>query len=130
MRVMGGGEGVGHIVREKRRRVRTWVFFFFQAEDGIRDYDVTGVQTCALPIFELLHRYTEALRSRNALLKRDSPDLALLDSFTHELVATGEKLIVARRQLVKKLSPLIRLSYRKIAAKPEDARIEIGRAHV
>ena len=25
-------------------------FFFFQAEDGIRDYDVTGVQTCALPI--------------------------------------------------------------------------------
>src|SRR5256885_6590902 len=32
----------------------TWVtggvFFFFQAEDGIRDYKVTGVQTCALPI--------------------------------------------------------------------------------
>src|SRR5205807_3111059 len=25
--------------------------FFFQAEDGIRDYKVTGVQTCALPIF-------------------------------------------------------------------------------
>src|SRR5215813_6394017 len=25
-------------------------FFFFQAEDGIRDADVTGVQTCALPI--------------------------------------------------------------------------------
>ena len=24
--------------------------FFFQAEDGIRDYKVTGVQTCALPI--------------------------------------------------------------------------------
>src|SRR3712207_7394773 len=27
-------------------------FFFFQAEDGIRDIGVTGVQTCALPIFE------------------------------------------------------------------------------
>src|SRR5699024_11468774 len=26
-------------------------FFFFQAEDGIRDRNVTGVQTCALPIF-------------------------------------------------------------------------------
>ena len=25
-------------------------FFFFQAEDGIRDTSVTGVQTCALPI--------------------------------------------------------------------------------
>src|SRR5256885_9469187 len=30
--------------------VATHVFFFFQAEDGIRDYKVTGVQTCALPI--------------------------------------------------------------------------------
>src|SRR5260221_10189877 len=26
-------------------------FFFFQAEDGIRDHCVTGVQTCALPIY-------------------------------------------------------------------------------
>src|SRR2546426_6067478 len=33
--------------------MRLWssiCFFFFQAEDGIRDYKVTGVQTCALPI--------------------------------------------------------------------------------
>src|SRR5699024_11787679 len=28
------------------------LFFFFQAEDGIRDRNVTGVQTCALPIYE------------------------------------------------------------------------------
>src|SRR5207245_8678327 len=28
-----------------------WYVFFFQAEDGIRDATVTGVQTCALPIF-------------------------------------------------------------------------------
>src|SRR3989475_7787670 len=28
-------------------------FFFFQAEDGIRDLTVTGVQTCALPIWKL-----------------------------------------------------------------------------
>src|SRR5690606_40950458 len=27
-----------------------YFFFFFQAEDGIRDFHVTGVQTCALPI--------------------------------------------------------------------------------
>src|SRR5256885_11160660 len=32
-------------------RRRLLVFFFFQAEDGIRDYKVTGVQTCALPIW-------------------------------------------------------------------------------
>src|SRR3712207_7600526 len=29
------------------------LFFFFQAEDGIRDIGVTGVQTCALPILHL-----------------------------------------------------------------------------
>src|SRR5256885_10347331 len=32
-------------------------FFFFQAEDGIRDYKVTGVQTCALPISAFKRRY-------------------------------------------------------------------------
>src|SRR2546425_4654996 len=32
------------------RALMTVVFFFFQAEDGIRDKLVTGVQTCALPI--------------------------------------------------------------------------------
>src|SRR3712207_1794536 len=31
-------------------RYRSLIFFFFQAEDGIRDIGVTGVQTCALPI--------------------------------------------------------------------------------
>src|SRR6266511_835763 len=31
-------------------RLNFMVFFFFQAEDGIRDFHVTGVQTCALPI--------------------------------------------------------------------------------
>src|SRR5262249_58132305 len=31
--------------------IETMFFFFFQAEDGIRDWSVTGVQTCALPIF-------------------------------------------------------------------------------
>src|SRR5688500_20246058 len=37
-------------------RLSAWVApgFFFQAEDGIRDYKVTGVQTCALPISALL----------------------------------------------------------------------------
>src|SRR5256885_8041519 len=39
--------------------------FFFQAEDGIRDYKVTGVQTCALPIWlpvERLQQQHELVR--------------------------------------------------------------------
>src|SRR6266581_7029707 len=42
------------------------MFFFFQAEDGIRDGRVTGVQTCALPI------------STTAVLSPDAGDLPLL----------------------------------------------------
>src|SRR5438132_13286804 len=40
-------------------------FFFFQAEDGIRDHCVTGVQTCALPILP-----PEYLRKNGAALTR------------------------------------------------------------
>src|SRR5947208_479959 len=36
-------------------------FFFFQAEDGIRDDLVTGVQTCALPIFGVEVRASRAM---------------------------------------------------------------------
>src|SRR5256885_15674345 len=35
---------------ERNDEIIFYYFFFFQAEDGIRDYKVTGVQTCALPI--------------------------------------------------------------------------------
>src|SRR2546426_1738800 len=42
-------------------------FFFFQAEDGIRDYKVTGVQTCALPISEPRQRIGERLRHARAV---------------------------------------------------------------
>src|SRR6266542_5466114 len=47
------------------------VFFFFQAEDGIRDATVTGVQTCALPISPIACNQVEyhVLRSRQELLE-------------------------------------------------------------
>src|SRR5438067_12096939 len=38
-------------------------FFFFQAEDGIRDRNVTGVQTCALPISEGEYAHPERNRT-------------------------------------------------------------------
>src|SRR5690606_1262075 len=40
----------------------THSFFFFQAEDGIRDFHVTGVQTCALPIYGFSSRVWTASR--------------------------------------------------------------------
>jgi DNA replication and repair protein RecF len=72
----------------------------------------------------LLQRYTQALRSRNALLKRPIPDEAALESFTRELVSAGEEIIRLRRELVPKLSPLARLAYRRISHESEELRIE------
>src|SRR5438552_6596883 len=46
----------------KKNAIKTVYFFFFQAEDGIRDDLVTGVQTCALPISARTHA-TNAARS-------------------------------------------------------------------
>src|SRR2546429_4158383 len=47
-----------------------FLFFFFQAEDGIRDVAVTGVQTCALPISNLQHFQARALIGKAALVMR------------------------------------------------------------
>src|SRR5437867_5224927 len=56
-------------------------FFFFQAEDGIRDRTVTGVQTCALPISQRVHAIAHFLRATQgsgaviSLLGRRAPEL-------------------------------------------------------
>src|SRR5256885_7334231 len=42
---------LGRESMHSRKHVHSSPPFFFQAEDGIRDYKVTGVQTCALPIY-------------------------------------------------------------------------------
>src|SRR3712207_7067618 len=59
-----------------------WVCFFFQAEDGIRDIGVTGVQTCALPIWLT----SKAMQSQ---LGVDQPDYGVVfDSHVFENGAT------------------------------------------
>ena len=72
----------------------------------------------------LLQRYTRALRSRNALLKHPRPDPVALDSFSRELVKSGEEIIRLRRELVPKFSPLARLAYRRISSEAEELRLE------
>src|SRR5437868_4957649 len=69
--------------------------FFFQAEDGIRDRNVTGVQTCALPIFGTLYtgnRMSSTVFKR-VLLKLSGEALAAGQGFgvsvnrVHEIAA-------------------------------------------
>src|SRR5947209_1633660 len=50
-------------------------FFFFQAEDGIRDIGVTGVQTCALPIFDM--RQVVAIKMATSILDYIFRELAI-----------------------------------------------------
>src|SRR3989454_4098566 len=58
----------------RSRTTLMFFFFFFQAEDGIRDYKVTGVQTCALPI--CFRRRALALRSSLGWV-REGPQFTL-----------------------------------------------------
>src|SRR5262249_57488480 len=62
------------------------VFFFFQAEDGIRDWSVTGVQTCALPISVLDERALAIEREEIERLAKDRDDeQAILDRNVYEI---------------------------------------------
>src|SRR5207245_8016214 len=48
-------------------------FFFFQAEDGIRDATVTGVQTCALPIFEVTPLTVKSRKGETIIPRDETP---------------------------------------------------------
>src|SRR5260370_35667190 len=78
-------------------------FFFFQAEDGIRDSSVTGVQTCALPILKQLakrkpnYKMEDLCRARPLYHRRDGhcqnlqiypqgPLIQILDAERHPLL--------------------------------------------
>ena len=54
-----------NVIIERQRGQMIAVVFFFQAEDGIRDHCVTGVQTCALPISNILHQSVFASQEAN-----------------------------------------------------------------
>src|SRR5476649_662795 len=55
-------------------------FFFFQAEDGIRDHCVTGVQTCALPICNAAAlAYLDAIGARDELRGPKRCEIAFAD---------------------------------------------------
>ena len=72
----------------------------------------------------LLQRYTQALRSRNAMLKQRALDEAALESFSRELIDLGNQIVQQRRDLAPRLSPLVRLAYRRVAPEAEELRLE------
>src|SRR5437867_4962696 len=80
------------------------VFFFFQAEDGIRDRTVTGVQTCALPICLRMERYERpplgtfhAQAGEPSGRPRPEPDDDAPDEEAHPGQADGRGVLEAQR---------------------------------
>src|SRR3989442_15577425 len=71
--------------------------FFFQAEDGIRDADVTGVQTCALPIYAGVVVVQDVLVGLSAQRHAVGPDLAQADAVPPSLAAEDEGFHVSVR---------------------------------
>src|SRR5690625_2365818 len=75
-----------------------WCFFFFQAEDGIRDGHVTGVQTCALPILEQIEAQVEVgSRPMVDLLNQES----LVANNELDLVNRENEVDLARLSLIR-----------------------------
>jgi DNA replication and repair protein RecF len=72
----------------------------------------------------LLQRYTQALRSRNALLKQQAPDPGALDSFSRELIGAGQEIIRLRRELLPRFAPLAQAAYRRVSRDAEELRLE------
>src|SRR5438034_2911758 len=67
------------------------MFFFFQAEDGIRDHCVTGVQTCALPISvrELMTPRTSIVAIPEGLLAAEAAHVCLQSGYSRYPVYRG-----------------------------------------
>src|SRR5438445_8344790 len=90
---------------------RVFFFFFFQAEDGIRDIGVTGVQTCALPILIAYQRCASWFRGASSTARRPSSrPRAYAASFSSVVVArtrseerrVGKGVDLGGRRIIKK----------------------------
>src|SRR2546430_16254092 len=98
-----------------------WWCFFFQAEDGIRDLTVTGVQTCALPIFNAqdgLFTLVERGLEHGAPVERTR----LVGAISRALVADAEwpavRDVVARPELQVIVSNVTEAGFRSDASFP------------
>src|SRR5690606_39878645 len=90
--------------------------FFFQAEDGIRDFHVTGVQTCALPIFLTGYDFVLASARLHRLpdptaAARRAVDLVDMTAAQHRRIGTYSK---GMRQRIRLAAALVRSEERRV----------------
>src|SRR5262249_58457063 len=83
-------------------QLSSFYFFFFQAEDGIRDWSVTGVQTCALPICLVIPQNEQAYAS---VVGRAGRSFRLRQVFVHRAghcAFTPAETITSVRRLLRR----------------------------
>src|SRR5690606_40532953 len=81
------------------------VIFFFQAEDGIRDFHVTGVQTCALPILNTQIQQLENMITKKCkVLVIASIDGSALTEVLRKAAENGIKVIAYDRLIMNSRS--------------------------
>src|SRR5258708_25804299 len=84
-----------------------WLFFFFKAEDGIRDDLVTGVQTCALPISS-----TSRCMITAAIKQREVDERIVLDDV--QVLSVLEKMIKQRKESLEQFKAGNRSEERRV----------------
>src|SRR2546429_7298525 len=79
---------------------RWCLFFFFQAEDGIRDVAVTGVQTCALPISKEVALLRDLLVDCDHFVAAAAMigGISYFHEFAYDLLAENERITATRSE--------------------------------
>src|SRR2546430_16831196 len=83
-------------------RHTTMIFFFFQAEDGIRDLTVTGVQTCALPILNPLTLIAVGMYGKTLPTPNGAPLRLVTPWKRSEERRVGKSVDLGGRRIIKK----------------------------
>lgn len=72
----------------------------------------------------VLQRYTRALKARNAMLKQAIVDPVALDSFSRELVESGNQIMAHRRELMPAFQPVALAAYQRVSRAAEQLQLE------
>src|SRR5699024_11596441 len=97
-------------------------YFFFQAEDGIRDRNVTGVQTCALPIFRSRIREEAGLSTLGLSELRLAILIRLRDTGPSTAAALAEAEHVSQQAIAQCLNALKSENLVSASTDPNDRR--------